>query len=46
MMDRWMEDGHTERQMHRKIMLFSHNHTMKGSDVASLIDSPQWFRRR
>ena len=41
MTDRWTEDGCME-----KIMLLSHTLTMKGSDVASLVNSAQWFRRR
>ena len=34
MTDRWMGDG----CMHEKKMLLSHNPTMRGSDVASLVE--------
>ena len=37
-MDRWMDHGHTEGQTHRKIMLFSYTLTIRGSDVASLVE--------
>ena len=32
--------------MHRKIMLLSHTITMRGSDVASLVEFQQVLRRR
>ena len=41
MMYRGMDGRHTEGQMHRKIMLLSHTLTMRGSDVASLLNSAQ-----
>ena len=36
MTDRWMDDGHSEGRMHRKIMLLSHSLTVRGSNVSSL----------
>ena len=42
MTDRWMDDGHTDGQTHGqthgKIMLLSHNLTMRGRHVASLVE--------
>ena len=34
MIDKWTYDG----QMHRKIMLLSHTLTIRGSDVATLVE--------
>ena len=38
MMYRWTDDGCKDELMHRKIMLLSHTLTMRGSDVASLVE--------
>ena len=38
MTDKQMEDGPTDGLTHRKIMLLSHNLTVWGSDVASLVE--------
>ena len=37
-MDRWMDDGHTEGHTHGKIILLLHTHTIRGSDIASLVE--------
>ena len=37
-MDKWMDDGCIDEQMQGKIMLLSHTLTMRGSDVASLVE--------
>ena len=37
MTDSWMEDGHRDGRMHRKIMLLLHT-LMRGSDLASLVE--------
>ena len=37
-MTEWMDDGHTDGWIHRKIMLLLHTLTMGGSDVASLVE--------
>ena len=38
MTDRWTDIGHTEGQTHRKIVLLPHTLTIRGSDVASLVE--------
>ena len=38
MTDKWMDNGCTKGQMHRGIMLLLHTLTMRGSDVASLVE--------
>ena len=38
MTDKWMDDGHTDGQTDRKIILLLHTLTMRGSDVASLVE--------
>ena len=38
MTDRWTDEEPMNRQRHRKIMLLSHILTMRGSDVASLVE--------
>ena len=38
MTDKWMDKGHTDGWMHRKIMLLLHTLTMRGIDVASLVE--------
>ena len=38
MSERWTDDGRRDRQTYGKIMLLSHNRTMRGSDVASLVE--------
>ena len=38
MTEKWTDNIYTDGQMHRKIMLLSHTLTMRGSDVASLIE--------
>ena len=38
MTDKWMDNGHTDGQTHRKIMLLSHTLTIRGSDVTSLVE--------
>ena len=37
-MDRWMDNGCMDGHIHRKIMLLPHTLTMRGSDVASLVE--------
>ena len=41
MTDRQTDDGHTDGRTHGKIMLLSHNLTMRGSDVAILVEFRQ-----
>ena len=38
MTDKWMNDRCIDGWMHRKIMLLLHNLTLRGSDVASLVE--------
>ena len=38
MTDRWMATDTTEGRMHGKIILLLHTLTMRGSDVASLVE--------
>ena len=38
MTDRWMDDRPKDGQTHGKIMLLSHTRTMRGSDVARLVE--------
>ena len=38
MTGRYTEVGRTDRWMHGKIMLLSHNFTRRGSDVAVLVE--------
>ena len=38
MTDRWMDDRRTDERTHGKVMLLSHTLTMRGSDVASLVE--------
>ena len=38
MPERWTDDGRTDGWTHGKKMLLSHILTMKGSDVASLVE--------
>ena len=38
MTDSWTDKGHTEGGTHRKIMLLSHSLTIKGSELASLVE--------
>ena len=38
MTDRWMDDEHMEGQAHGKIMLLLHTLTIRGSDIASLVE--------
>ena len=38
MTDGWTDDGRTDGRTHGKIMLLSHTPTMRGSDVASLVE--------
>ena len=38
MTDRWTDDGRTDGQTDGQIMLLSHNLTMRGSDVAILVE--------
>ena len=35
---RWTDNRHMEGQMHRKIMLLSDTLSMRGNDVASLVE--------
>ena len=38
MTDKWTDDGRMDGQTHRKIMLLLNSLTMRGSDVASLVE--------
>ena len=38
MTDKWMDNRHTDGWRHRKIMLLLHTLTMRGNDVASLVE--------
>ena len=38
MTDKWTDHGRTDGQTHRKIMLLSHTLTMRGKNVASLVE--------
>ena len=38
MTDRWTDDGLTDGLTHGKIMLLLHNLTIRGSDVAILVE--------
>ena len=38
MTDKWTDDGGTDGRTHEKLMLLSHTLTMRGYDVASLVE--------
>ena len=38
MTDRWMDDRCMDAQTYQKIMFLSHTLTMRGSDIASLVE--------
>ena len=37
-MDRWMDDGCMDQWTHGKVMLLLHTLTMRGNDVAGLVE--------
>ena len=38
MTDKWIDDGCTDGRMHRKVILLLHTLTLRGSDVANLVE--------